>query len=164
MPIKPNESLIRKFQLKVMVQNGEAEPREETLTIKHRPVTDEWLDRWAETAAREQQSLQAELDKIQKKADELEKRREEEGAEDIDQDEALKVIEEARASLTEKRQKSFLVRQMADLLIDIDHVDGEGRPIPPTEEFLYTMDRAFLEEIKEGIEKKLGLGGRRFIG
>lgn len=144
MPVKSSDSLIRHFTLPVFVDEGPGkEPRPETLTIRYRPVSDEWLDKWAEITARERQELVSEIESLSKEAEAARER-----GETFDVDAAQKRLEE-------KRQKNTLVRQLAEILVSVDYLDEQGNQIPPTAEFLYTLDRALLIEIQETIEKKL---------
>lgn len=142
MPVKVNHQVVRKFTLIASVMNGDGSPHDEELTIIHKPVTQVWLDEWSETLEREQKELWAEVEKIQQRAKEAKARNEE-----FDGEAAVE-------SLKAGRQKNFIIRQMASILVDIDHVDEQGNKIPPTEDFLATRDLAFIEEIKESIEKK----------
>lgn len=143
MPIKASAQLVRVESLNVNVQQDDGTLKTETLTIKHRPVTEEWLDKWTDLLAQEERELRQELEAIAKQAAEASERKEE-----FD-------YESAAEKIKARRQKSSLVRQLADILISIDHTDDAGADIPPTEEFLITRDKALLVELKALIEKKL---------
>lgn len=165
MPVKASQNFIRSFRLTVFVENGDSEPRAEDIVIKHRPVSDEWLEKWAEITAQEERELGEEIDRLTKdyqdevarlaKESEDAKKHDREFDETAAKERLSKKLGDAQERLKEKKQKSLLVRQLADILIDIDHVDDDGNRIPPTEEFLHTRDKALLVEIQTNIEKKL---------
>lgn len=160
MPIKASQQVLRTVRIKATVMNGDGTPHEETLNIKHKPVTAQWLERWDRIAERESRELADELQKLAKQAEEAEKEAEKAQAEGREPTVTFD-LEEAQRSVRDKQNKNLLVRHLAcdsedpgGLLVDIDHIDDEGNSIAPTIAFLHTRDLALLQEIKEEIQKK----------
>lgn len=164
MPVKHGQHIIRTLPVVVTITNGDGILREETLTIRYNPVTQGWIDKWRDLAAEDAKDVALKMQKAQSRyaarEKELEKTAETaEGDALVEAERQLETLRRKFASeidgIRKSSRRNYLAKQLSELLVDVDHLDEEDKPILPTEQFLAGLDLELLEDIQAGIEKKV---------
>lgn len=157
----------RTLDVVVTYLSPDKEEKQDTLHIKYRPITQGWLDGWAETSARLGKDLTRQTEETIsaafRDAMEIVNLNTNGHAPETMQGKALflgalfSIINE-RMELTEEQKqeaKRLKASQLSNILITVDMLDPETKKqIEPTEDFLVTLDLEFLNEVGEGILKK----------
>lgn len=161
MPISIDDyaKVFRKLPILITFEKN-GEEKQETLNIKYKPLNEAWVDRYNEIQSRHEHAQQSRLEEgnalaVRERAlaivenPDSEEAKAERAKFDAD-------IENYKVRIKEdtERHKKEVAGFLSDTLIDVDMVDGEGKPVKPTAEFLVTLDFELLSEINTGILKK----------
>lgn len=157
----------RTLDVPVTYLSPENEEKEDILHVKYRPITQGWLDGWAEASVRLSKDLTRQTEETItaafRDAMEIIEANVNGSAPDTAQEKAfflggLYSIINARMELTDGQKeeaKRLKAAQLSSILITVDMLDPETKKqVEPTEEFLVGLDLEFLNEVGEGIVKK----------
>jgi len=160
------QGVFRKFPLPVLYKK-DGEVKEETLEIKYKPFNQTWLDEWDAIFKRVRAKISQQNEQIVSSAFDAAVSLIEAHANgytpQTTQDKAvflsslISLIED-KSELTDEQkdeQKKLMARQLSTVLIDVDMLDEEKKPVEPTADFLYELDFEFLLDVGAGVVKKI---------
>jgi hypothetical protein len=158
--IEDYKRVYRTLPVSLTYETESGETKSADLTIKYRPITQAWVDRYGEITntneaikertmqegralSQREHALNTVVNPDKKKA-----------AKERAQFQAdLDAYRERIKAQTESHKQEF-AELLASTLIDVDMTDAEGKRVSPTAEFLVTLDFEFLREMQDGILKK----------